>query len=484
MSKIICPKCGAENDGTAKFCIYCRASLEGAAAAGQAATEPAVATAAAQPTQPFQPPQEPQPTQQFQPPQEPQPTQAFQPPQQPQPVQQSPYGQAGQTQPGTGAPFSPQQQDFPAPPPEKKKRNVLRIVLIIVAILVVGCIGTVVAVFGAASCSLNALADADSYEIGNDRVPSVKTALGERYDVTGSAVKTENGQETLDIVFKTGGTSGKDMERYASYLSDNGWLRTQDADFSQASNPKSALRGFQLAKNSTTSGYVVVVTLYWEPGEFNLVIDRLVGDVAGETDDDPKPAPTPDPTPTPTPGSQTDVDEADLWAPAYFVTLNSRHYGMGMTMHSENSSSDGSVNLDMDVEVYVDGDRSAMLMEIMGMNIRYVIDGGKQYMIDDSSKQIFVSAADDNSPVPDTSGLTFVSVGEDVFQGRTLYCETWKSATGRQTKWFFDTDNEWIEGFSGTTDDGTLNEVYIAWLVVDYDESVFDIPSDYTVVQG
>jgi hypothetical protein len=79
--------------------------------------------------------------------------------------------------------------------------------------------------------------------------------------------------------------------------------------------------------------------------------------------------------------------------------------------------------------------------------------------------------------------MTFVSAGEDMFQGRMLYCEIWKSGSGQQTKWFFDTDNEWIEGFSQTGGDGTKNEAYIAWLQVDFDESVFDIPSDYTVIQ-
>jgi hypothetical protein len=232
-----------------------------------------------------------------------------------------------------------------------------------------------------------------------------------------------------------------------------------------------------MGKNSTASGYVVVVTLYWEPGQFNLVIDRLVGDVSGENGggDTPLPSPTPNPTPAP---------EDDLWAPAYFETFNSRHYGMGMSIKSSGGSSEMSVSVDMDVEVYIDGDRSAMVMELMGMPLRYVVDGGKQYLIDDTSKTVTITTADTDTFLPDTSSMTFVGVSEDTFQGQTMYCEIWNTASGRPIKWFFDTKNEWIEGFSTVTDDGTLNETYIAWLHVDYDEAVFDIPADYTVVQG
>jgi hypothetical protein len=447
MSTRFCPQCGGENDESARFCVYCREPLPEQQPVSQAVAPPPAPQPAPQPTQQFQPPQG------------------------------DPYGQTQFQQPAQQ--FQPQQ-------PVKKKKSPIKIILIIVGILVLGCIGTIIAVFGAASCSLNNLAAAEYYEIGGDRVPSVKTALGTEYKVTGSATKTEKGQETLDIVFETSGTAGEDMKRYASYLNDKGWLRIQDADFAQSSNPKSGLRGFQMAKNSTVAGYVVVVTLYWEPGSFNLVIDRLAGDVASETDDDlpVEPADAPSINLGGSNGGGTNpAAEDDLWAPPYFRTFNSKHYGMGLSMHSENSSSDISASMDMDVEFYVNGSRSAMVTEIFGITFRYVIDGGKQYIIDDATKQVIVSSAEDASPLPDTANMTFVSAGEDMFQGRMLYCEIWKSASGQQTKWFFDTDNEWIEGFSQTGDDGTKNEAYIAWLQVDFDESIFEIPSDYTVIQ-
>jgi hypothetical protein len=411
--------------------------------------------------------------------------QAGAPYQQQQPVQAgAPYQQQPPTQ--AGASYPPAQQNLQPQAPTKKKKSPLKIVLIVAGILLLGCIITFIAVFGAASCSLNKTADAAYYEIGGDQVPSVKTALGTIYDVTSVATSNNNGMETLDIAFKTDGNSGTEMQSYAAYLSSQGWLRVQDADFSQASNPKSAGLGFQLAKNSTTSGYVVVMTLYWEPGSFNLVIDRLEGDVASEGG-----STTGDNISLGGNGSggseqggSSGSDQSDLWAPGYFNTLNSGHYAMGMNVHTESSASDVSASLDLDFEVYVSGSKSAMLMEFMGMTIRYVFDGTTQYMIDDSSRQVQVSSAEESFPVPDTSGMVFVSAGQDVFRGSTMYCEVWQSPSGTQTKWFFDTENQWIEGFTNIADDGTITEVYIAWLQTDFDESIFNIPSDYTVIQG
>jgi hypothetical protein len=157
---------------------------------------------------------------------------------------------------------------------------------------------------------------------------------------------------------------------------------------------------------------------------------------------------------------------------------------MGMNLHGVSGSGDASASMDMDFEIYVSGSKSAIVMEVIGMTIRYVTDGTTVYMIDDSSRQVIVSSDDQVTPVPNTSGLSFVSAGQDVFRGSPMYCEVWQAADGTQTKWFFDTDNEWIEGYTSVTPDGTTNEVYIAWLQTDFDESIFDIPSDYTVVQG
>jgi hypothetical protein len=426
-----------------------------------------VAPAASQPTQPFQPPQ-PQGS-------------SYGQQQAPQP-----YGQAGQVQSGATPSFSPQQQNFQAPPPQKKK-SVVKIVLIIVAILVVGCIATFVAVFGAASCSLNDIAEAEYYEIGSDKVPSVKTALGTKYDVTGSAIKKENGQDTLDIVFKTDENSGKVMERYASYLNDEGWLRIQDADFAQSSNPASGLKGFQLAKNSTTPGYVVVVTLYWEPNEFNLVIDRLEGDVSSEVEAPAEVAEEADISLGDIGGggsggiggntdTQSGLLSTDIWK-----IFDSRSYHMEVIVYTYDNL-DGTV-----MEYWISNPNVAMAFEQDGETYRLILKDGKQYVVIDS--QQLVAAADNGDTIEDvtfdlSSDQTFIGTGEGKFYGGVYYYEAYEDTVdGSLSIFYFDKAAGIFMGVRLVVSDDDVTDMVFLALDNKIDASAFDIPSSYQVIE-
>ena len=474
MSTVYCPKCGGENNAESSFCGFCREPLGAAAVHTDA-------QAAAQQQQPAL-----EPTQQF-----PQQPTAGQPQQPEQPAYDQPQQPAQPTQPAYGQPAQSQQQQ-PAQPPygqpqlqptiqqqPPKKGKGLKIALFIIGGLVLLLVIGALVVFGVTSCTIdvvenatNEVAEADYYEIGGDKVPSVKLALGRKYDVTGYASENSSIKSTLDIVFKTSGASNEEMSAYSEYLSDQGWLRTQDCDWTQTSRPKSQHQGFQMAKNSIKSGYVVVVTLYYEPGTFNLVIDRVEGDVSSVDSDS---------TSQNSSSGISSSDTDDLWAPGYFETLNGDAYYMSTTMRS--SSANGVVDEEIEVDFYVNGKDTAMVTTTIGVEARFVFKDNKSYMIVDSEQIVYVGESVPELLVPDTSGMTFVKTGEGKFMGRTLYCETWKNASGNETQWFFDTDAGWIEGFSSTSPSGELTEVYIAVLEVNYDKSVFTIPANYQTVQ-
>jgi len=460
MATTNCPKCGAANELPARFCRYCRAPLDGTGEtqAALAANTPAAAWPNTDPASAaVQLPNYAA-------------TQSFAPPPRDNVVTDAYQAQTGE--------------------PAKKKRSPLKIVLIVVGALLACCIVGAVATFAVASCSTGQVAEAEEYEIGPDKVPSVKKVLGKTYTVTGYATSNNGGLQTVDIAFSTDGRANEEMQQYCHYLSRNGWLRTQDADFGQTANPKSRQAGFQLAKNSSESGFVVVVTVYWEADGFNLVIDRTEGDVG--SDDVPQ-----EDTPAPSifgggssgsdeSASGTDTD--DLWAPVYFQVFESGHYAMGLSIKASNTSTSGNDSMtastSQDLEVYVDGDRQAMSMTVGGRELRSVFMNGKQYIIDDASRTVVVTGSEPLEMVSDTSGVTFVSAGTDAFMGTEMYCEVWDSPSGNRSKWFFDTENEWIEGYAFTAEDGTYNEIYVAWLELDFDESVFNVPADYQQIQG
>ena len=477
MSIRYCPQCGAENVEDAKFCQFCRAQM--GAASGAPVTQAAV-----QPTD--------QTTQM--PEQQPAPAPAaatvpapIAPPAPPVAQTVAPQGQPAQAtyaQPAYTQPAQPVQSDYskatqpyqPTPPPQKKGKGKMIAmiaggVVLLIAIIVIIAVNVVGGV-------TNEVTQADYYEISGDKVPSVKTALNKTYTCTGFFTKTTSDIETQDIIYKTEGASNEEMMAYAQYLANEGWMRIRDCDWTKTSYPKSEGQGFQMARNSTESGYALAVTIYYEPGGFNIVVDRFEGSVDGATTDNT--------TTNPTSTTSTAQNADDLQAPVWFATFNSKQYTVGFTSHSSAQSTDGSSTADVELsaELYVDGDRQAALMEIMGTVAHYVYKDNKIYIISDSDQTVYVSAGDGTSPAPNTEGMTFVSTSEESFMGRTLYCETWKSAKGKDVKWFFDASaNYMIEGFKVVNDDGSVTETYIEYLSTQVDTSVFDIPTSYQVVE-
>lgn len=484
MSKIFCPRCGTENDATAQFCVNCAEPLGGLAGSPDISTGEQI---------PWQPPNE-----------QPYGQPVAQPGQQPvgQPVGQQytqasydqPYGQP-QGQPTYAQPpyGQPQGQPAYAQPPygqqptnaPVKKSKTTKIVIGIIAGLIVLCGALFFAIFGIASCSTNAIAEADYYEIGGDRVPSVKQALGKKYEVTGFAAEKKDGLDKQDIEFKTDGASNEEMNLYASYLSSQGWLYVSDYDYSQTvvADP-----GYQMATNSAQSGYMVIVTIRYEAGSFNLVIDRGEGDLSLYQE------PPAEITEEATEGLSSDASDTGggindssgatggLMTQSYLDLFASKNYHMLVQVYSYDDP-EGTFS-----ELYVRDPYVAMSYEYEGEVVRVIIRDGKEYIISDTEQMMIVSDSLDTVDDFTMSGnadLTFVGSGNDgQFYGGTYYYEAFESYDGSTELYFFDKGTGDFMGVRTIWAEDDVMDMVFFELDQKVPDDVFAIPSNYEVVPG
>jgi len=166
-------------------------------------------------------------------------------------------------------------------------------------------------IFFFASQALKNAADEDFYELGNDRVPSVKYILGEVRDVSGVSTSVSGTTSTKIIEYSVSTNQREEMQKYAlALMDDHGFYNTTAYDFSGPTG-----RGFDFTKESRESGYIVIVTIEYDRSGYTISIVRARGTLTiPDPDDDPAinvdPTPllptTPDPPPTPSPTPGTD----------------------------------------------------------------------------------------------------------------------------------------------------------------------------------
>ena len=272
-----CSSCGSALDEAAKFCMSC----------GMAA--------------PAAPPPAPEPIPQAVPPPVPEPSPL---PEQP-PVYQ---GQLPPQYPQQPQPFPPQAQPYPpppypaAPPPAGKKKSKLPIILAILALVVVGGIAAaIVGIVGA----VGKPSKIDYYELGDDRVPSVKLVLGETRKVISSSTSISNGTTTKEYKYSVPGTEqNAEMFGYFTYLHDeDGFLKLDDIDFSGSSGTGT------VARNSVDDGYCLTITLKYDTSGYTVTIVKAVGTITPTTEDPTEPY---EPTTEPYVPSATD-DWVGVW---------------------------------------------------------------------------------------------------------------------------------------------------------------------------
>ena len=161
----------------------------------------------------------------------------------------------------------------------------LIIIIIVSALVVIGLI--IGGIFFFLSRSLSNAADEDFFEIGNDKVPSVKYILGERRDVISVSSSVSGDTSRKIIQYSVSSNQREDMETYAlALMSEHGFYNTTPYDFTGSTG-----RGFDFTKESRESGFIVIVTIDYDRSGYTISILRAKGTLTiPDSEPDPGPA--------------------------------------------------------------------------------------------------------------------------------------------------------------------------------------------------
>ena len=172
------------------------------------------------------------------------------------------------------------QYQYQAPPPPqyapaRKKKPPVALILALIFVVVIAAGVTVFLVFNAVSGALKSMTEADFYEIGGDKIPSVKYILGEERSVTGISVSMSNGIEQKAITYSVFKNQNGDMSEYAAALmGSHGYVSLADYDFS-----RDAGTDFRFAANSSQDGYLVIVRIDYDASGYTIKIQRGKGEL-------------------------------------------------------------------------------------------------------------------------------------------------------------------------------------------------------------
>jgi hypothetical protein len=132
--------------------------------------------------------------------------------------------------------------------------------------------------------SSSSITDLKRYTIGNESVPSIEEAIGEKREVVDAKEDTNGDEKYVTVQYSVPGTGqGLQLLAYTRYLQENeNFLILTDANFNDLSDCN-----FQLGKNSKVAGYALILQFDWDTQGYTITFSRYPGSVTlneeGET---------------------------------------------------------------------------------------------------------------------------------------------------------------------------------------------------------
>ena len=386
------------------------------------------------------------------------------------------------------------------------------------AVLIVGIILIINAVTGI----VGKTAKLDYFEIGDDKIPTVKLALGEERTVANVSTSISGKVTTKTIEYEVSGSEqGNEMFDYYLCLRDDGFLTLTEIDFSGS-------RGTAIVgKNSVDDDYEIqlqidydfvgyTITIVKQPGGITALdsSDGSSGDSdkssnsggsepesggnsgsepeagagsgkepentassdSGNNAKEPENTGSPDsgkePENTTSPdsgGPNTATLTADVLAT---ISSGTFHMKMGYLM-------EGAEGLVYDI--YCNYGYTAMVMDSEDMAVRMLYAEGYCFIIMDEYESIYVYDADGGYEAPDfgnISNLIFVGEGSGEFNGKTLKYDEYVDTNG--TRYFYFMDGGVLRGIRTILDDIT-SDIEVLAFDKSVPDRVFSIPDDYEV---
>jgi len=446
-----CTNCGASLSDTAKFCNGCGTKQD---------DTPPVQQQAQQPVQ--QQPVQQQPVQQ--PPVQPQPQQQY---------QQQPYQQ-------------------PAAAPIQKKKSKLPIILAVFGVFAVLVVVGVIALISSLSGILNKTAEADYYEMGEDRIPSVKYALGEERKVTGVNTSTNGKATTKEIIYSVPDPERRDeiYEYYVYLVERDGFYNLTQINFDNERNGDVVI-----GRNSDKDGYEIQIQLKYDTYGYTVTLLKQPGGItpnepgdSGAAEENQAPAQAlENQSPAPAEENQTPAPDPNTGGASGGDRLTKAIFDIlyGDTVHVKMTKKPNGDEIldDIHIETYAKNGMQAVQMDLV-FNMRLIVKDGIKYMLLDDFQMVFTEDADADEDETDfgiaPKNIDYIGEGSGEFYGKTYSYDEYRDSDGAQ--YFYYVDGGTLKGIRIISSDAT-NDFEIFALDRDVPDSVFEIPQDYEFVE-
>ena len=395
--------------------------------------------------------------------------------------------------------------------PKKKRRIPLAVKIIGSIVLAIAAVVAIIVIV------LNGTSNADYFKFGKDQIPSVKLVLGEeRKLVSTSTTAVPGGGQTKVFEYQVPGTSqNEDMFNYLTYLREkDGFLLLTGFDFNDQEG------SCVVGRNSVDEGYEIQLQIEYNRNGYTISVLKQKGGITpveeensdpisgsqipSPNDDDtsvtsgiPMPDPNDDGTastddgyiPDPNDDGTSGTDSSQTPNPSnngtssngsltqgIFDIMNSDTYHMKMKVYSN--------GVEGVVESFLKNGVSAVLMTTEGVDMRVVVKDGKTYTIMDNYQMMIVqdvySDSGNSAYVGDTANLIYIGEGSGDFRGKTYKYDEYRDNNDGQ--FFYYVDRGALKGIRSIVG-GMTSDIEILAFDQSVPNSVFDIPSDYEVME-
>jgi len=386
----------------------------------------------------------------------------------------------------------------------------VKIIGIAVFIIIVGIIVAVTA--------LNSAGKADYFKFGKDQIPSVRLALGEERNMTGTSSSAVVGGGQLKVfTYQVDGTKqNEDMFNYLTYLRDkDGFLLLTGFDFNGAEGT------CIVGRNSVDSGYEIQLQIDYDRSGYTISILKQKGEITpyasdggnqtpGQTDNagaDMSNSPTPEPSggaadtessptlepggggasdtessPTPEPGGDGASVPDNTGIPAIgnltkdiFGIVDSGTYHIKLIYIADED--------EYSSEIFVKNGMTSEHMDIGGMEMRFIAKEGKVYTVLYDYELVFVEDAtpDDNIGYDiNPDNMVYIGEGSGDFRGRTYRYDEYRGEDGSQI--FYYVEGGALKGIRTISDGETYDKEILA-IDKNVPDDVFEIPEGFDVIE-
>jgi len=369
---------------------------------------------------------------------------------------------------------------------------ILGVIVVVLVVAVILIINLVIGLVGKT-------AKLDYFEIGDDKIPTVKLALGEERSVVGINTTISGKVTTKKIEYEVSGSNqSDDMFDYYLCLRDDGFVTLTDIDFSGSKGTG------VVGRNSVDDGYEIQLQIEYDFVGYTITILKQPGgitlkDSSDETEYNNGISDSGEPESSSgssgESGNNNSVESnsgnngssgvtntgAAVLTQDIFKIMDSGEYHMKVNMTTAASDEEIDFSFAMEYDIYLKDGMQAMIIDFM-MKMRTVYRDGKTYtMYDDYEVMTVAEGTEDNSfeVTMKSDQLTYIGEDSEEFAGKTYKYDEFTNSYGTVFRYYV--DGGVLKGIRSIDPGGSVTDMEILIFESSAPDSVFEIPTDYEI---